>query len=460
MNGRILRVELRRSIALWSGALLVVLTLGFLYLLPGPWARGDLRWTAQWTPSAWWIRGQINFVWPLAVGAGALQGLRDARSRTGELFASTPRPPWHRAAAVAGALAVAMALTYLLLTLAGGGSVMMHGGPFHLGWTPIAAVGVLALVAAAWFGQGVARTIPSVLTPPVLAVLTLIFLWVMLASDTGAVLEGRLPYQVTLLSPALHTLHSEFLTTAGGLDLGQAIWLLGLGATGLCLLVAGSGRTRLLAAVPVALGALLALPILPAGPAQAYVPDPAVTVPVCAGPVCVTRLHQDRLAMLAGPARQALGLLARLPDAPTSVREQTGTPSSRTRPAADPAVIPVDFDAADFDGASGVALRDALLAGAGAPPCHDPYLSPVEPETLFRELAGRAVAAAWFTGELRPYRAVPWSQGEIDRLARPAYAALRALPAAEQRTRMAALRAAALSCEGDLLRVLAGGGTE
>ncbi|MER5226882.1 hypothetical protein [Streptomyces flaveus] len=455
MNGRILRIELRRSTAPWAGLLVLLVALAFLHLLSGPWWKGPEMWTAQWTSTARWERFLLAFLWPLATGAGAVQGLRDHRSGMRELLATAPRPGWQRAAKTAGASALTLAVAYLLVFLVGAVQVIAGDGYFHLAWLPILAVGVLGLVAGAWLGMGIGRTVPSALTPPVLAVTSLVAT-VSLVVVMDAAAEGAVPNRVALLSPALPEVNDVFVTVAGRVSLGQALWLLGVAATGFLLLAAAQRRARLLALLPLALGAAVALPILPSDPARAFVVDAGATAPVCSGRVCVTEVSRTRLATLAGPGEDALRLLAKLPGAPGSVREATGAWPPRTRQSRTADVVPVDFDAPGFRGdVAGEELTRSLLTGAGTPPCVDEE-GEYGPRYV-RERAARNVAAAWFLGELRPHHSA-YLRDEIDVLARPAWNALRALPADEQRARITALRAAALSCDGDLLDVLAGKG--
>ena len=56
VNLRILRIELTRSAAPWTGAAVLASALAFLYLLPGGWWHGTVLWTAQWTSMAMWTR--------------------------------------------------------------------------------------------------------------------------------------------------------------------------------------------------------------------------------------------------------------------------------------------------------------------------------------------------------------------------------------------------------------------
>ncbi|MEV4976893.1 ABC transporter permease [Streptomyces scopuliridis] len=460
-GGRILRIELRRSAAPLAGVLLLLVTLGFLQLVGGPWWEGAEGWTRQWTTTAWWERFAMVFMWPVAVAAGAVHGIRERRSGTSELLATTPRPGWHRAVTASGAFALTLSAAYGLVFLYGGVRVLANGGHADLGWLPILAVGALAQVAGALLGMGVARTVPSALTPPVLALGSL----TAVVAVHVTVTPDMVPNRIVLLSPALSQVYSAFLTVTWRVHAGQTVWLLGLAATGFLLLVARRPRARLLALLPVALGAAVAVPLLPADSARNYALDKAATALVCEGRVCVTKLHEPRLAALQGPGEEALRLLGRLPDPPSAVRESVDPwprDSEVSRPSG---VVPVDFDAQGLDGATKDEYLRALLAGAGTAPCLDADVSDATEEQrraydetkVVRELAARTVAAGWFTGELKPLRGTPSLRADAGELAEPAWDALRALPPDVQRERITALRTAALSCDGDLLNVLRDG---
>src|SRR5690606_25249797 len=113
---------------------------------------------------------------------------------------------------------------------------------------------------------------------------------------------------------------------AARVHLLQAVWLAALAATGLLLLTAASRRAAAVATLPALVGAAVVLPFLPAGGYDAAARlDPAAVVLVCdddGPPVCVTRVHAALLPDVAGPAREALGILAaKLPGAPTRAVE-------------------------------------------------------------------------------------------------------------------------------------------
>ncbi|MGW2887263.1 hypothetical protein ACWDDN_18290 [Streptomyces griseoruber] len=461
MNPRVLRIELRRSVAPWAGAVILTTALAFLFLLKGTLGTGTTAWTAQWTTMALWIRALLFYLWPLAVGLGALQGLRDHRSKMSELLSSTPRPARHRAAALAGTTAAALTSAFALLVLVGGVQVLAHTAYTHLGWLPISLVGALSLVAGSVLGMGAARALPSALTPPLLTVGAFAFTVLMQLSlgrtqtDTGAGIPVTEPNRLSLLSPAVQDVRTALTTLSAAVHLGQTIWLLGMAVTGFALLVAARRRTRLLALTPVLAGAAVALLVLPADPDRIFVVDRAAAEPVCDGPVCVTRTQQGRLADIAGPGKKALSLLhTALGDrAPVSVRENTAVLPEGSTPKWSGRTVPLDFDDAGLVAARGEELTWALIGKGLVPGC-----SPVGWSGTGGEDIARAVAVGWVLGDLR---SLPHASANVrdyaDTEARPVWKKFRTLPKAEQRARIDAMRTAALSCEGDALEALTGG---
>ncbi|QWF85035.1 hypothetical protein [Amycolatopsis sp. CA-230715] len=462
---RILGIELRRSSALPVGLLFVVASLAILYLLTGPWQNGHAQWTTEWTASAMWQRNLLMFSWPFVLGAGAVQGLRDHRSGVGELMASVPKPRWHRIAVLSAAVGIGLGSGALVTFLVGAVQVLFHGAYFSFGWLPILLVGLLALVASFWAGMAVASLAPYLLTPPLMTAVGFAAVILLLSTPgSGTVADGAVPYRVGLLSPAMNGPSDGFTTVAASVDVGQAVWFAGLGATAFALLAARSVRGRLVAVLPVLVGVAVALPILPADKATAYPVDADAAAPVCTeGPqkVCVTKVNESLLSTVAGPGRAALALLAKLPDAPTSVQQTTVHQPYNGGVRYDPATVPFDTNNYVWGPVNGVMpptaddLKTAFLAGAGTRTCLG---SRDESDQRFvRERAARTVAAAWLAGQYRPLPG-SYRRADVDKVALPAWDALRALPEPEQLRRVAALRSAALRCDGDLLDVLASGG--
>ncbi|MEE1735597.1 hypothetical protein [Streptomyces sp. BE147] len=464
MNTRILRIELRRSVAPWAGAVILVAALAFLHLIPGPWSKGTALWTAQWTSMALWTRYLLIFLWPLAVGLGALQGLRDHRSKMSELLTSTPRPARDRAATLAGTTAFTLAAAFTLLVLLGAVRVLAGDASYaHAGWLPLSLVGALALGAGAVLGMGVARVLPSVLTPPALAVAALAmtnFLRQVQTSDAPLPTSAAVPNSFSLLSPAVADVRETLLTLSVPVHLGQTIWLLGMAATGLALLAAARPRTRLLALTPLLAGGALALLLLPAAARDTYVVDRAAAEQVCDGPVCVTSLQQPRLDDLAGPGKEALRLMrGALGDrAPVAIRETTVPKALGATPERSRDAVLLDFDDRMIGGAEGERpLTRALVAQGMVPLCHP--RSDTESGTR-EDAAAQSIATAWVLGEdLRPLDGTMYSAKDQSDVARPVWKRFTALPKADQRQRISAVHAAAVSCSGDPLNLLNGGPT-
>ncbi|MFB6437714.1 hypothetical protein ACFCVY_13170 [Streptomyces sp. NPDC056411] len=454
MTGRVLRIELKRSVAPWPGVVVLAGSLAVFCLIDGIWWQGAAGWTAQWTSMALWTRYLLVFWWPLVVGMGAVFGLRESRSRTAELLTTTPLPAWRRAALPAGAMALTLASGFGLLVLVGAVQVALGATTYtSLGWLPISLVAALSLVAGAVFGMGVARAVPSVLTPPALTVFFLLTALLLRQSNEGALPSSIAPNRLTQLSPATAEPREMLLTLSNSVHLGQTLWLLGLLATGFALLSAATRRAQLLAVAPVLAGAALALLILPAAPRDTYVVDKAAATLICDGPVCVTQAHRSRLPELAPRGKEALRVLhnALGDQAPNSVREGT-----ELRALGDPRelsgdVVLIDFDDPLIAHAAGAELTRLLVAQGLAPNC--------KPRTPWEgggqlDVPAQSIAASWALGDRHfeplwtpdtyAYSQRTWAN------AKAAWEKLTALPPAEQRSRIAQTHAAALSCKNEL----------
>ncbi|MFE2068224.1 hypothetical protein ACFXDH_38620 [Streptomyces sp. NPDC059467] len=463
MSTRVLRIELKRSGALWAGAVFLASALAYLSLVDGAWSEGVTAWTAQWTTMALWTRAQLFFLWPLAIGFGALQGLRDPRSKMNELLTSTPRPVPHRAFASAGPTAVALASAFVLLILVGAVQVLPNTGYAHLGWLPISLVGAFSLVAGAVLGMGVGRALPSALTPPAAAMGAFVFTTLMQLppghtqtyTATGFPVEE--PNQISLLSPAVDQVRNVLVTLSVPVHVGQAIWLLGMATTGFALLVAATARDRLLALAPVLVGLVTALLVLPSDPYRMYVVDKTAAQLVCDGPVCVTKVHRTRLADLVGPGKEALhllrGSLGR--QAPVSVREIATVPTAGATPRWSRETVLIDYADNTMASAKGKELTRYLIATAMVPGCSPLGLSATT--VSVGDSAAQTIAVSWVLGDFKPLGDISLASSESFALARPVWQKFKTLTRAEQLSRIGAMRDAALSCRGDAFDVLKGG---
>ncbi|MEV7228119.1 MULTISPECIES: hypothetical protein [Polymorphospora] len=450
--GRVLRIELRRSAAVGVALLALVIGAGLLV----SYTEG---FSGRWMQLAVSGRGMLLALWPLALAGGAWLGRRDARSRVGELFASTGRPRWQRVLPTAAALAVALVAAYTLIFVVGTVWVVPTAGYFPAASVAVTAVGALSLVAAGWVGMAVGRAVPRLVTAPALAVAGVAVAGLLPDWMTvNAVVADRPAPAALLLSPVYASGLDDFQTVTARVNLTQTLWLAALAATGLLLLGAARRRGVALAVLPAVLGGAVALPLMPTGGYRAYDPGAAELVCDDAGPqVCVARVHAALLPDVAGPARQALAMMsAKLPGAPTRAVEDRRV-ESWARSGADPAPDPRPADTLVFEapviGPSGRAdlsgdyFLPHLLEAAWRQDCGD---GPDDSDTRF----GRVVATAWLTGE--PPAPQDWWTPEERAGVAGAYQALVGLPPAEQQRRMVAARDDALACRDDGLRSLMG----
>ncbi|WP_051772793.1 hypothetical protein [Saccharothrix sp. NRRL B-16314] len=442
---RILGIELKRTTALVVGALIALVMVGLLYW--GPSTKNSTAWTRQWTTLAEWVRSMLMFSWPLTLGAGALQGLRDRRSGVEELFSSTPRPRAQRIGWTLGALAVGSFAAYAVVLAVG--AVQLSSDYFHWGWVPVALVGVLSLVGAAWLGMGLGRLLPSPLTPPVLAVLGLALMALGLRETVGG------EFRWTFLLPSLPSPTTVFASVAGSVSAVQALWFAGMALTGFLLVAL---RRWWLGALPLLVAGAVVAPLLPATPGEAVAADHAASELVCVERLCLTRAHEGERAALAGPAREALKLLAKLPSPPTSVREVVAPVrprDGRGPESADAVWVHLDeFTYFRRKPPTDEQVTAYLVGGAGTRTCYGQDV----PLGAARELAARTAMTAWLTGRYEPlpmYRS--WLSRETDGLAERAWDHLRSLPEPDQAARVQAARDVQAACSGDAFSTLMAG---
>ncbi|WP_104815050.1 transposase [Kitasatospora sp. MMS16-BH015] len=345
-----------------------------------------------------------------------------------------------------------LAVAFGLLVLWGAVQVALGSATYlPFGWLPISLVAALALAAAAVFGMGVARVLPSVLTPPLLTIAVLLSVMLLRQTTDSALPAGIAPNRLALLSPVTDMPRQLLLTLSGAVHLGQSLWLLGLLATGLALLTAATRRARLLALAPVLAGAALALLVLPASARDSFVLDRAAAAPVCSGQVCVTEVHRSRLAELAPRGAEALRLLheALGDQAPTRIQEETDLRAISEDRRLSPGLVLVDFNDPLLAHASGPDLTRLLVAQGLTPNCG--------PRTIWEgagllDLPAQSIAASWALGDHRfhPLEAADAYSRDTWTKAETAWTRLTALPPAEQRSRIARAHTAALDCRNSL----------
>ncbi|GHJ17370.1 hypothetical protein [Micromonospora sp. AKA38] len=430
----ILGIELRRSAAVGGALVAVVVGVGALYGATG-------RWSSGWMALAMTVREYLLLLWPLALAAGAWQGRREHRAKVTELFATTARPRAARMLPVLGATALTFALGYLVVTAAGLARIAPTA-PYRPvpTFAVVTGVGALSLVAAVWLGLGIGRMLPALVTAPALAVGGVLVVFF------SAV--GPADRQAAALSPVHGSgRFHDYQTIDSRVSGALAIWLAALAVTGLLLFVAGGWRTRTAAALPVVLGLVAATAVVPRDrDALNWPVDPVARELVCTGDtptVCVSRVHANVLGTLTPPARQGLAALAKLPDAPSAVHEDTRTIGDDGWPVARHGVVTIEVRI-DADGglAHPAAVVNQVVRGLGVA-----YDGRCEQRN---EVVERA-AAYWLLGR-EPRSDVGLVPGMIEEdpginaEAVTLWQGLRALPDGEALARVTAVRDALRAC--------------
>lgn len=446
---RVLRIELRRSVARW----LVLVPLPLAVLGVGEAGRGL-------NVIAYDQRQLVGLLSALVIGLAAWQGRRDRRSGMDELLATTPRPRAQRVLPAVTALALAAVAGYWLVHAGLAAYVAAVGGHLSASSLPVTVVGTLFFLVAVVLGLVAGRWLPFLAIPP----LALVYLAASVGlADTEA--YGDPPGTLLLWGglEAHSRMAAELAAATVPAHLAQGVWALGLLVAGFIVFATTGRRARAAALVPVALGGAITLPLVPDRYIDAFYPDPGAIAAVCSADspmVCVLRAHHLALPEVRAAGREALATLsAKLPQAPSRVAEtyllresgvwRAGTPRPRTD-----TLYTVPWR--DGMGRPGRDLPWMLLMGAGTLSCDNapPWPSPART----RYDAARLVAAAWLLDEppLSPTdRPEVWGWLPDRALTLPAYQALRGLPAAEQRKRVADLREAELACDSrDRMRIL------
>ncbi len=426
---RILGIELRRSAALGCALALLVVGTVLLFFAEG------VMFATGWLQLAMTQRLYLAVLWPLALAAGAWQARREHRSKVGELFASTPRPRAHRTVPTLGAMAIAVVGGYLAMGLAGGLWIAGTARYLPAAVFAVTAVGALALIAAAWLGLAIGRLLPSLLTAPALAVAGLGLLLLIPGATRP---HGWL---ALVFSPIYEmNLPDAYSTVPGRASAAQAVWLVALAGAAVLLFASSGWRSRVVALLPVAVGAALAITVMPHQ--NRFVVDaidPVARELVCADGeprVCVSRVHAGLLPEVTAPAREGLAALAKLPGAPGAVHEDTTSYLPRFDPPWRTDVVLLRVEAGtDGHLANRAAVPAEVADGAFAgPPDCERSLDP----------AARIAASYWLLGRQPP--AGEPDAAELHERAVQLWHTLRGLPGDEARTRVVALRQAATTC--------------
>ncbi|MEU4419630.1 hypothetical protein AB0F81_03330 [Actinoplanes sp. NPDC024001] len=426
---RVLGIELRRSAA--AGSALTLLVVGVLTLFFAE----RIGFASGWMQLAMSQRLFLALLWPLALAAGAWQALREHRSKTAELFASTPRPRAQRAVPTLAAMAFAVVTGYLATGAAGGLWIFDTAEYLPVQFFTVTAVGLLALVAAVWLGLAAGRLLPWRVTPPMLGIAGLGLLLLIPGATRP---RGWL---ALVFSPIYEmNMPGEYATVPARVSAAQTVWLAALAIAAVLLFVSDGWRVRVAALLPVLVGAALAITVMPhQNRVVTDAIDPVARELVCAPDeprVCVSRVHSGLLPEVVAPAREALTVLAKLPDPPVQVNEDTTTYGPMSFAPWRPDIVLARIEVGT-DGR--LANRDTVLtetvaaAFAGAPDCEQYPASP-----------DRLAAAYWLIG--REPAAVTTYDPEVNEETRQLWRELRTLPETEANARVVAFRQAALKC--------------
>jgi hypothetical protein len=427
---RILRIELRRSAALWAALTLLVSSTWMLY-------SARERWTAGYMILALDQRWYLPLLLGIAMAAGAWQARREHRSGVGELFASVPRPRAQQVVPLLLIFGVAMVLAYAGATALAALKIIAMAQYLRAGaFAGVVAVGALTVVAGAWFGLAAGRILPYLATAPFLVIASM-------ASPLAVPgVTGRREWLSRLLFPAYGLGgSSDFETIPERFSIAQLLYLAGL-ATGAALLFAAAGRRdRLMALLPPALGTAAAVLILQGGSAFIKDPiDPVARELVCtadAPRVCVARVHRGVLPEVTPPARAAIARLARLPDGPSRAQEYLDPEDKAVKQSSDTLLIPLTIDddghPTDLDRIEGYMLRNV-----GVLPFACPDDAPGPDTTVV------VAATSWLVGA-EPDPAELGSAAATARAGQLLHN-LRKLDEREAAARVAAVREAILTC--------------
>lgn len=303
-----------------------------IYLMPYVWYVDDFTWfVGTWMQLAMSQRAFLLVLVPLGLVLGARQARRAHRAAATDQSAVNPAS-WTASVLVTG---LAVVVGYLAAGLIGGARILGTARYLTPEVPAVVAVGALALLGVVWLGVAAGRRWPGRATAPLLGGAAFVLL---------LFLDGWLPGWVALLLSPIEQMAGpdDYATVPGRVSAAQALWFAGLAGTALLLAVAVHRRTRIAAVLPVLAGVVLASAVMPRQEAAVTsATDPVARELVCAeqdARVCVSRVHAGLLDEFVPPAREALALLAKLPNAPTGVHDDDPDARSLSQPG-EPGVI-------------------------------------------------------------------------------------------------------------------------
>jgi hypothetical protein len=326
MIAALLRIEVRRSPALW----LLALMPGMLALSP---IARHLTPVALWTDRSTDLQSSLQGLGPFVAGLAAWVASRERRHGVEELVGTTARPSWARKLAGCGATIAWALVVYAAMAAAVLGVTAVQatwGGP--VAGPPLVGLAALAACAAASFAVG--DLLPSRFTAPLVAV---VVFGLQSAAMTAAT-EGHFALgYLSFIYPSIGLAASAWYQVRPDLSEVQGAWLIGLAVLSVGVLVFRASRRAgvplmagggLLAAASAALIATsttdsqgVIVPLLHNSASDRAVPY----TPVCrqgAVSVCVHPAYSGELDQLDGLVARLVGPVAGLPGAPTRAEQR------------------------------------------------------------------------------------------------------------------------------------------
>ncbi|MFF3768376.1 hypothetical protein ACFYYR_30435 [Streptomyces sp. NPDC001922] len=301
-----LRSELLRGIGPLSGAV-VAGTVAIAMAAKAP------EWRTGWADTTGLLRTvSLLLCGPVVIAAGAWQGGREHRRRTGELRASFPRAPL-RHVLTAYAPAALWPVAGYLPAAAGCLTVTWLHAPAGRPFGSLLAADAVALASLGALGFAAGRAVRWRLLPPLLALAA----YLALAVPDYSLSSAR------LLSPAEQA-YSLWQQPVWWFGPAMMLWTGGLAATALLL----TARHRACALLPLTLAVTAAAMVVQTGDGV-WRPDPATATAVCDSgvpDVCVTRAHRRLLPQVSAALAGAGEKLRGVPNAPRRFVERPGPP--------------------------------------------------------------------------------------------------------------------------------------
>ncbi|MGW2620606.1 hypothetical protein [Streptomyces sp. NPDC001500] len=304
-----LRAEVVRGFAPWAGAA-AFLTPAVLLA-----AEAD-RWQGGWAETRTELHAMQLVLVPLAAAAGCLQGGRERRRATEELWTTAVRGPLTRLLAAALPLALWVVAGYLLAAA----GAHLATWPYARGDRPypdLLPADAVVLLAAAVAGHVVGRLVAWRPAPPLLAAGG--YLGLALSDRAGA---GAWRY----LDPALPV--AEDLVPAGRQAAATAVWAAGLAATAV-LAYALRGRRRWTVLLPLAAAAAAGGLLVRSGPGLWHA-NPSGSGQVCdtstVPQICVNARYRGMLPQVTKALSGVTGRLEGVRNLPVRFEDRPGEP--------------------------------------------------------------------------------------------------------------------------------------